>query len=60
MKLIGFEEHFSEKVQEIDDKYQQQIAELKQDNIGLRFEPTTPFPHFRTPLPTDALNIFLK
>ena len=37
VKLIGFEEHFSEKVEEIDDKYQQQIHELKQQNIELRF-----------------------
>ena len=37
MKLLGYEEHFEEKCQEIDEKYQSQIEELKQANIELRY-----------------------
>ena len=36
VKLLGYEEHFEEKCQEIDEKYKSQIEELKQTNIELR------------------------
>ena len=36
LQLLGFEERFSDKVSEIDDKYQDQLQELLRNNIELR------------------------